>query len=220
MCPDTLDTQTFFSLRMVPNLGLLANRIKERSARAGNPITDQQAINAAWRTRDRMVFEMSTPLAPSAASSAAGGHKVSYGLSDGFSGYYDISNWTIFDGGDSSVNITGVPDSVILNGNNDYENTDLNGSLDLTVVAQAPGVVSFEWSYLTQDESPERDPLQFLLNGSVTNIVVLSGSVSQTGAYTQQVEAGDLFGFRINPSDACCGGAFATISAFSAPITL
>ena len=78
---------------MVPNLGRLASKIMTDSRRSGKELTQQQAMKMAWQTRDRMIFEMSAPLAPSAAAAGAGGsHRVLYGQVGGFLDEYEIVN--------------------------------------------------------------------------------------------------------------------------------
>jgi len=203
---------------MVPNLGRLASKIMTDHRRSGKELTQQQAMKMAWQTRDRMIFEMSAPLSPSAAAAGAGGsHRVLYGQSVGFVDYYDVTNWQIYDGGDSSVDLSGAPDEVTLYGSNDDSGQGLVVRIDFTIASQGDGIVSFDWHYSTDDEDPEYDMLQFLLNDTVTDLTYHEGPHIHNGTFSAPVKAGDVFGFRINPTDNCCGGAMATISAFSAP---
>ena len=68
-----------------------------------------------------------------------------------FAGPYAPANWTQSIGGDGSINTSGAPGSIILNGsNNDSGDQDV----DFTITAPAAGTVSFDWSFSTNDSLP------------------------------------------------------------------
>lgn len=129
-----------------------------------------------------------------------------------FAGSYSPANWTQSIGGDGSINTGGAPNSVTLTGSND--GSDLARNTDFTISAPTSGTVSFDWSYITQDE-PRFDPFAFLLNGSFAILSNSNGGATQSGSAAFNVVAGDVFGFRQNSSDSLFGRASTTISNFN-----
>jgi hypothetical protein len=82
-----------------------------------------------------------------------------------FAGPYAPANWTQSIGGDGSINTSGAPGSIILNGS---DNDSGAQNVDFTITAPATGIVSFDWSYSTQDEAAKWDPFGYLVNGNFT----------------------------------------------------
>jgi hypothetical protein len=90
--------------------------------------------------------------------------------------------------------------------------------IDYLTTAQGSGTVSFRWDYDASDDGPEYELFGYVLNGVFVQLSENQGDVLQDGVATFPVSAGDEFGFRHDCTDCCCGGAFVTISAFSAPL--
>ena len=136
----------------------------------------------------------------------------------GFSGPYDVANWTLTSnpaGGSGSVNTALAPASVTITGSNDSGPFDAQVDTNYTVVAAGTGLVSFNWSYSSSDFG-SFDRFGYLFNGSFTQ---LAQNDSQGSGSTQfNVVQGDTFGFRVRSIDNCCGAGVATISSFDAPV--
>lgn len=140
-----------------------------------------------------------------------------------FEGYYDVSNWqtTITAGSDASIDLTNAPNSItLIGGDNANSGPDLFATIDFTISADATGMLSFNWSYETTDESAEWDPLFFLHNDIEYALSADGGSLAQTGFFEFNVQLGDIFGFRQASLDSLFGSAQSTISNFSAPVPL
>lgn len=148
-----------------------------------------------------------------------------------FSGAYAVPNWTTSFGtspvlGNGSVEISGAPTSITINGSDSV--LDSNGKLiqvtartSFTILAAGSGPVTFDWNYQTSDDDPEYDSAVFLLND---NIVIQGGLLTppgsnkiQSGSASFIVGNGDRFGFAIDSTDSFFGPASLTISNFSAP---
>ena len=135
-------------------------------------------------------------------------------LQTGFAGDYAPANW-IFNanGGDGSVNTTGVPSSITLRGNNDGVSSNI--FTDYTTTATAGGPVKFDWAYSSTD-SGNYDSFGYLLNGIYNQ---LADNASQgSGTTTFNLAGGDTFGFSVFSLDGQFDPGIATISNFSAPI--
>lgn len=112
-----------------------------------------------------------------------------------FSGAYAPGNWTTTlsgtpPGGGGSVNPSGAPASIILNGGNAGCSSSGSCILDFTITAPASGPVTFRWDYVTQDAAPYYD-LFLLLDG--VGAIQLSndgGSSTQSGTENFTVAAG------------------------------
>lgn len=131
-----------------------------------------------------------------------------------FAGDYAPGNWTQTIQGDGSIDTSGAPASITLTGANDGGG---NQNTDFTIAAPTAGTVSFDWSYTTTDIA-FYDPFGYLLNGAFTQLTDDGGSSNQSGSASFSVLAGDMFGFRQNSLDSCCGRASTTISNFNGPI--
>ena len=131
-----------------------------------------------------------------------------------FTGAYAPANWTQSIQGNGSIDTSGAPNSISLSGTNDFISGDSKNT-DFTIAAPTAGVVSFDWAFGTFDFGPRWDPFGYLLNGSFTQLTVNGGSRSQSGSAAFSVLEGDVFGFRQNSRDSCCGRASTTISNFN-----
>lgn len=140
-----------------------------------------------------------------------------------FIGAYDVANWTTTlsgnpPGGGGSVDTSGAPTSIRLNGGN---SSCASGPclLDFTIASIGNGNVSFDWAYQTSDvDGPSFDLFGFLLNGAFTQLSNNGGGNIQNGSNSFGVLAGDVFGFRLACTDCILGPATAKISDFSAPV--
>ena len=132
-----------------------------------------------------------------------------------FAGDYAPGNWTQTIGGDGSIDTSGAPASIILRGADDDSGNDVN--TDFTIAAPTAGTVSFDWNYSTLDTISEFDPFGYLLNGAFTQLTNNGGGLTQSGSASFSVLSGDVFGFRQNTIDSCCGKASTTISNFNGP---
>jgi hypothetical protein len=133
-----------------------------------------------------------------------------------FAGYYAPANWTQSIQGDGFINTGGAPVSIILSSANDAPFPPINQNTDFTIAAPLAGTVSFDWAYSTAD-GPFYDSFGYLLNGDFTQLTDNGGGQVQSGSASFSVLAGDVFGFRQNSFDSCCGRASTTISNFNAP---
>lgn len=144
----------------------------------------------------------------SAFALTAPSHAVT--LQSGFAGDYDPANWTTTVNGDLSVDTTGAPSSITLNGPSPFN----FGFISYTTNATAAGPVSFSWNF--SGNSPVE--FYYILNAGLNFI----SSTPNTGITSFEVAVGDNFGFMIEAQDNRTGnplgGEAATISNFSAPI--
>jgi MYXO-CTERM domain-containing protein len=132
-----------------------------------------------------------------------------------FAGPYAPANWTQSIEGDGSINTSGAPGNITLDGPSDDSNVAQN--VDFTIAAPGSGTVSFDWSYSTIDSVPRHDPFGYLLNGSFILLTSDNGSAVQSGTASFSVLTGDVFGFRQRTTDSLFGGASTTISNFNGP---
>ena len=139
-----------------------------------------------------------------------------------FSGAYAPANWTTTmvgtpPGGGSTVDTAGAPASITIVGGNSaclvqpcY--------VDFTIAAPASGNVSFHWDYATTDVGgPQFELFLILNNGASVQLSNNGGANSQSGDYSMPVNAGQVFGFRLDCVDCDLGAATVTISNFVAP---
>jgi len=85
---------------------------------------------------------------------------------------------------------------------------------DFTIPMPANGYVQFSWEYFTED-GPQFDLAGFLINGQFFELTDPDGDIEQSGFAVVPVNQGDVFGFRLDSTDDCCGvGAFTEIFDF------
>jgi hypothetical protein len=126
---------------------------------------------------------------------------------------YDVTKWTkSINGG--SINTSGSPNSVALTSSNNGGGAK---NQDFTIAAAGNGIVSFNWNYTTTDDNSVWDSFGWLLNGVFTKLTVDGATLSQSGAVSFNVLAGNVFGFRANSLDSVYGAATTTVSNFNAP---
>lgn len=148
-----------------------------------------------------------------------------------FSGDYAVSNWTITDNAGGSVDTSGAPDSLTLtsgNGGDPLADPPVSGDTSFTITAQTQSLVSFNWSYHTNDiyGFAAFDPFGYVVNGEVTvlpdqNLAPATPTVSdptgtlQSGSATFYVNAGDVFGFDAQTYDGLNGAAVGSVTNFT-----
>lgn len=140
-----------------------------------------------------------------------------------FEGHYNVSNWltTITPGSRAFIDLSNAPNSItLIGGNNAIYPEGFFATIDFTISADLTGMLSFNWSYKTTDDSAELDPLSFLHNGTVHALSAYGDSLTQSGVFEFNVQRGDVFGFRKASLDSLFGSAQSTISNFSAPVPL
>lgn len=138
-----------------------------------------------------------------------------YATQNGFYGYYDISNWELHPNS-GSIDISDAPLSI------EFESGD-SGHQDLTYIQieiPADGIVQFNWSYTTSDESPNFDFPFYMINGIVTPFTSIdfSGADTQSGIETINVSKGQTFALGAYTFDGIYGSATIEAFSFSAPI--
>ena len=133
----------------------------------------------------------------------------------GFQGPYAPVNWTLTtNGGDGSVNTSGAPTSITLQGSNNGSGS--GNFTDFTTLAVGDGLVSFSWDYSTFDDNASYDPFGYLRNGTFTKLTDDSLR-NQSGSASFSVLAGQTFGFQVETLDSLFGPGLATITSFEAP---
>lgn len=135
---------------------------------------------------------------------------------NGFSDGYEVENWTFTNNNaDGFVNTSNAPESISLTGGDNWSWS--SGSSWYTATSLADGLVSFDWSYTTNDPyGAYWDTFGYILNGVFTQLSN-SFEYNQLGSASFAVLAGDLFGFGVNTVDNTFGAATVTVSNFAAP---
>ncbi|MCX7767686.1 MAG: PKD domain-containing protein [Flavobacteriales bacterium] len=146
-------------------------------------------------------------------ASSSGGSTVS-----GFTGPYAPANWTTYaNNSNGTVNSSGAPASItITSGDNGSGTLGTNG---WTIIIPASGTITFNWSYSTIDWGPQYDYPQIVINGNPQLFPGFntSGSVSQSGSASINVNAGDQFSLEMLTTDNVYGPGTVTISNFVGP---
>lgn len=147
----------------------------------------------------------------------------------GFTGYYDISNWT--QGSTYGYPIVYSVDPTqqvltIMEPDNATTDSGPGGSqsYDFSRVVETAGTVSFDWSFDATID-PCCSGLNFYVNGTLYNLANGSypdpgnwddGTVA-SGNFSIAVNAGDTIKFEAFSSDGCCQASTNVISNFQAP---
>ncbi len=142
-----------------------------------------------------------------------------------FSGAYAPTNWTTNltgtpAGGGGSVDTSGAPTSITLNGGNSgcTSSGTTPCTLQYTITAPASGNLTFDWNYSTTDVDGPALDLFLVINGAATTqLSNNAGANDQGGAESFAVTAGDSIGFMIDCTDCGLGPAAVTISNFNGP---
>lgn len=143
---------------------------------------------------------------------------LSGAASAGFVDSYAASNWTRTTPGNSSIDTAAAPTSITITGNSNEDG--LFSATNFTIASVGTGLVSFLYSYQTQDNSTN-DPFGYLLNNVFTQLSVdnVNGLIQSNNgnAVSFNVATGDIFGFSVRSLDGAFEPAIVTISGFSAP---
>jgi hypothetical protein len=133
----------------------------------------------------------------------------------GFNGTYDVSNWTsLADTG--SISTLGAPDAVALTSGDDGSSSTAFSSFFIQFGVDA--TVQFSWDYASNDTDPLFDTFGYVLSNDLAGLLAgfgqLSddaGGLSQSGAQSVVVSAGQYFGFAML-SDNFGGAATTTVN--------
>ena len=134
---------------------------------------------------------------------------------DGFIGYYAFANFTLVNmggflpnGSASSPN----PATLILTGTND--GSGLPGSTNLTIAAQAAGLLEFSYLFTTLDD-PGFENTGYLLSGQLFPLADTSG---ESGSVIVPLSRGEIFGFSVGSVDDTGGAGVLTVTDFVGPV--
>ena len=157
----------------------------------------------------------------------------------GFAGPDAPANWTttttgsVFGGNNGNVNTTGAPSSIAITGGDDPSDTSDSPGNGCTTTAGGPvaGVPGnceisftisgqpanflFNWTYSTNDITPQYDQFGVIVNGAMTELIANAGPLVQSGSFA--VIGASRFGWYINCTDCEGGTASATISNLRVP---
>lgn len=137
----------------------------------------------------------------------------------GFTGDYDVSNWTTTrtDPCTSCYTIA-TPTELTIGGANGDDVEAFDQFNDRTITVLTDAIIRFDWEYLTDDD-PFFDPFGIISNdGSGFIFTPLSddlGGSEQSGSLSFVVDAGNIFGFRMWSVDSLNGAATGRIVNFS-----
>lgn len=137
---------------------------------------------------------------------------VSSNSVNGFTGVYDVANWTFTNiTTNGNVNTTGAPASIVLTGGDDGSGFSGDSTYGITIPSNS--TISFDWSYSTSDGA-QFDVPRVIVNGTPTDMngYDTNGGTSQSGSMTVTVNAGDAFAFSMLTTDNVFGAANVTIS--------
>lgn len=148
-----------------------------------------------------------------------------------FTGPFAPGNWittitgTVDGGGadNGNVNTAGAPASIMINGGDDpalngcpASVTGVAGPCEISfTIVHAPATYAFNWSYRTNDITPQYDQFGVIVDGVMTELIANAGPLTQSGSFI--VGAHSTFGWYINCTDCVGGNASATISQFVVP---
>jgi hypothetical protein len=138
-----------------------------------------------------------------------------------FSGQFDPSLATVqTSGGNGWFDASGAPISVTLWGSDSWQDTQIITLVTWNITTPESNLW-FRWLYETWDaDGPSYDPAGYYLNGSYVQLTNDSGPNSQHGlVIIPSLSPGDVFGFYVDATDDCCGGAQISISAIPEPAT-
>jgi hypothetical protein len=139
-----------------------------------------------------------------------------------FSGPYAPANWTTSlagtpAGGGGSVDTSGAPASITLNGG-DAGCSGGPCTMQYTITVPGSGPLTFDWNYSTTDIDGPGFDLFLVINGAATTQLSNdAGANDQNGSESITVTAGDTIGFMLDCTDCEEGAATVSISNFNGP---
>ena len=134
----------------------------------------------------------------------------------GFTGFYDVTNWTSVIGPGGIINTGAAPSSVSITSGN-------SGSAGNTFfkrgIIPLSGVIKFTWNYSTTDGAIYDYP-QYIINGISTILPGFNtgGANMQSGTCVIPITAGETFSLCMFTSDGLWGAGTTVFSNLSAPI--
>jgi hypothetical protein len=136
-----------------------------------------------------------------------------------FTGAYDVSQWTTAGSGNGTA-VTSSDGATLTLTSADYTVDDSPGATTLTysITLAADTTITFDWSYVSDDDSSTSDPFGYAVNGVETQLSQdgVAGFVAQGGSVTIALSKGDTFSFESGSVDSIFGASTASVSAFSA----
>ncbi len=132
----------------------------------------------------------------------------------GFVQPYALGNFTLFDNGHYSVDVS-VANGAVLQFIGPNDGTGLDGYSDLTAVSAGTGWLRFDFLYTCVDELDAMDYAGYLVND---NFHLLAQSSGESGSVSVPLQLNDVFGFRMGSADNQGGPGVLTITNFSAPV--
>ena len=138
-----------------------------------------------------------------------------------FTGPFAAGNWTFGTTDDGSVDTTGAPASIVLTGGDSGSGDD--STTDFTIHVGQDTLISFSWSYETEDDDAFWDPFGYLLGagpGSLlfTQLTADGSADPQSGVASVFVQFGETFGFRGFSIGSDFGAGTTTIGEFRAAV--
>lgn len=141
------------------------------------------------------------------------GECVNHGTGVDFAGNYSPADWTLSTGlgNGSIVHNTG---SLLVNGTNNGIAPD---DTEVSIVANASGVFTFDWEYFTEDTDPNWDKAFYSVNGVRYFFVAEFGPVYQNGFQEFEADAGDVIGIGLTTTDGTLGAAHLLVTIWGYP---
>lgn len=134
----------------------------------------------------------------------------------GFTGFYDVSNWTPVIGPGGIINTSDAPSSVSITSGNSSE---AGSTFFKRGIISLSGVIKFTWNYSTTDGAIYDYP-QLIINGVTTLLPGFNtgGANIQSGTCVIPIAGGETFSLCMFTSDGLWGAGTTVFSNLSAPI--
>jgi hypothetical protein len=138
-----------------------------------------------------------------------------------FAGPFAVTNWNFATTDDGTVDTSGAPASIVLTGGDSGSGVD--STTDFTIQVGQDALISFSWSYETEDDDAFYDPFGYLLGagpGSLlfTQLTADGTTDPQSGVASVFVQLGETFGFRGFSIGSEFGSGTTTIGEFRAVV--
>lgn len=140
--------------------------------------------------------------------------ELTYAQTFGFTGDFDPSNWSLTDNpanpgpnSDANVNTSGAPGTIVFNGNDSGAGDNCCSMWDdWNITIPYDGCMSVDWDF----NMPDWDYFYIDIDGVAT----LVSDITATGTLNLSFTAGQVFAFRIQTHDDCCGMGQLTLTNF------
>jgi hypothetical protein len=139
-----------------------------------------------------------------------------------FSGTYAPANWNTSNtnGGNGTVSAAQDGSSISLTSSDFADGTPRATSLlDYAIHVSQDTTFSFNWRYVTDDDSSSKDIFGYAISGQAFQLSANNTGAyddPQTGVFSVLVHAGQTFSFQMTSVDGIYGAATATVSSFNA----